>query len=98
MQKELIYNMMNGFLTDIPRQENVAIEDEFAEGKECGRIYEKVYDAKRSLCDRLGEEEDRDIETIVSGLEEIGRLLAMKMYDYGRNGYGTKMLFETIQE
>ena len=45
MQKELIYERMNGFLEDeiflIPKK--IAIEDEFAEGKECFHLYEKAY-------------------------------------------------------
>ena len=37
MQKELIYDKMNGFLTDgLPSlAEGTVVEDEFAEGKEC---------------------------------------------------------------
>lgn len=37
MQKELIYDKMNGFLTEGMSflQGGAAIEDEFAEGKEC---------------------------------------------------------------
>ena len=86
MQKELIYDKMNGFLTErmpsIP--EGAVIEDEFAEGKECCLLYEGVYQAKQNLCERLGEDEDRDVEAILSGMERIVRLLSMKMYEYGR--------------
>lgn len=86
MRKEQIYDMMNGFLVEgaISMPEGVAIEDEFAEGKECCLLYEGVYQAKQNLCERLGEDEDRDVEAILSGMERIARLLSMKMYDYGR--------------
>ena len=59
-----------------------AIEDEFAEGKECCLLYEGVYQAGRNLCERLGEDEDSDVETILNGMERIFRPLSMKMYEY----------------
>ena len=90
MQKELIYDKMNGFLTygmpSLP--EGVVIEDEFAEGKECCLLYEGVYKAERNLCERLGEDEDSDVETILNSMERITRLVSMKMYEYGRREAG----------
>lgn len=86
MQKELIYDKMNGFLTEGMSflQGGAAIEDEFAEGKECCLLYEGVYQAGRNLCERLGEDEDSDVETILNGMERITRLVSLKMYEYGR--------------
>ena len=86
MQKEQIYDMMNGFLVEeaLFMPEGIVIEDEFAEGKECCLLYEGVYQAKQNLCERLGEDEDRDVEAILSGMERIARLLSLKMYEYGR--------------
>ncbi|MCX4341426.1 MAG: hypothetical protein OSJ72_17505 [Lachnospiraceae bacterium] len=86
MQKELIYDKMNGFLTDgLPSlAEGTVVEDEFAEGKECCLLYEGVYQAGRNLCERLGEDEDSDVETILNGMERITRLVSLKMYEYGR--------------
>ena len=86
MQKEQIYDKMNGFLVEdmLSAPEGIAIDDEFAEGKECCLLYEGVYQARRNLCERLGEDEDRDVETILSGMERIARLLSLKMYEYGR--------------
>ena len=84
MLKEQIFDKMNGFLTEglhsLP--ESCAIEDEFAEGKECCLLYEGVYQAGRNLCERLGEDEDSDVETILNGMERISRPLSMKMYEY----------------
>ena len=90
MQKEQIYDMMNGFLVEgaLSMPEGIVIEDEFAEGKECCLLYEGVYQAKRNLCERLGEDEDRDVEAILSGMERIARLLSLKMYEYGRREAG----------
>ena len=90
MQKELIYDKMNGFLTDgLPSlAEGTVVEDEFAEGKECCLLYEGVYQAGRNLCERLGEDEDSDVETILNGMERITRLVSLKMYEYGRREVG----------
>ena len=90
MHKEQIYDKMNGFLTEetLSVPEGTVIEDEFAEGKECCLLYEGVYKAGRNLCERLGEDEDSDVEAILSGMERIARLLSMKMYEYGRQEAG----------
>ena len=87
MQKELIYDKMNGFLTDgLPSlAEGTVVEDEFAEGKECCLLYESVYQAGRNLCERLGEDEDSDVEIILNGMERINRLVSLRMYEYGRH-------------
>lgn len=90
MQKEEIFDRMNGFLSEgtcsLPG--GIVVEDEFADGRECGRLYEEVYQAKLNLCRRLGQEEDKDVETIISNMEAIAKLLSFKMYDYGRAGAG----------
>lgn len=84
MQKEHIFEKMNGFLAEglLTLPEQHIIEDEFAEGKECCLLYEGIYQAERNLCERLGE----DVETILNGMERITRILAMKMYEYGKYG------------
>ena len=94
MQKELIYEQMNGFLTEdtfsIPNK--ITIEDEFAEGKECSQLYERAYLAKQNLCRRLGKDEDHDIEMLVSSMENIARLLSMKMYEYGKSEHQMEII------
>lgn len=94
MQKELIYEQMNGFLEEdtslIPKE--ITIEDEFSEGKECSQLYEKAYHAKQNLCKKLGKEEDNDIEILISSMENIARLLSMKMYEYGKNEHQKEMI------
>ena len=62
---------------------DVEIEDMFQSGSECDKLYEQVYEANRSICRKLGIEECREIETIIANLDEIQRIIAMKMYDYG---------------
>lgn len=94
MQKELIYEKMNGFLESeifsIPKI--ITIEDEFAEGKECSQLYERAYLAKQNLCRRLGKDEDNDIEILMSSMEQIARQLSMKMYEYGKNEHQIEII------
>lgn len=94
MQKELIYEQMNGFLEEdtflIPKE--ITIENEFAEGTECSQLYERAYLAKQNLCRRLGKDEDDDIEILISSMENIARLLSMKMYEYGKNDHQKEMI------
>lgn len=90
MQKELIYDIMNGFFAEgaLSMPEKTGIEDKFTEEMECCLLYEGVYQAGRNLCERLGEDEDNDVDTILSGMERITRLLSLKMYEYGRHEAG----------
>ena len=76
-KKNLIYDLMNGSLV------LDEVKDEFAKGSYCSELYEEVYQAKVSLCNRLGVQEDSDIETVISNLLLIGKHLSMKMFDYG---------------
>lgn len=93
MQKELIYEKMNGFLEGelffIPQK--ITIEDEFGDGKECSQLYERAYLAKQNLCRRLGK--DNDIEMLISSMEQIARLLSMKMFEYGKNEHQMEMIW-----
>lgn len=49
------------------------------------KLYSRVYDANVRLCERLGVEEDTDVNIIIDSMNEITRILVMKMYDYGAN-------------
>lgn len=94
MQKEMIYEQMNGFLEEntylIPKE--ITIKDEFAEGTECSQLYERAYLAKQNLCRRLGKDEDNDIEILISSMENITRLLSMQMYEYGKTAHQMEMI------
>jgi hypothetical protein len=46
-------------------------------------LYQEVFDANQRLCDRLGVNEDKDIELIINSMQDIAKLLAFKMFDYG---------------
>jgi hypothetical protein len=85
MDKNMVYQIINGEINmdmvDIPA--DMEIEDEFAEGKECARLYDEVYGAKQRILQRLGTDDDVDLETIIRNMGIISELLALKMYDYG---------------
>jgi predicted site-specific integrase-resolvase len=46
-------------------------------------LYQEVFDANRRLCERLGVDEDKDIEHLINNMQDIAKILAMKMFDYG---------------
>ena len=57
---------------------------EFDEGKPCDLLYEQVCEARARIAERTGLDfEDHDLLAMVEGLEEIGKVLAMKMFEYG---------------
>ncbi|MBQ9765589.1 MAG: hypothetical protein IJW18_05290 [Lachnospiraceae bacterium] len=84
--KELIYEALNGQLSEASEfvsESGMVIRNEFAKNKRCDMLYEEVYNAKQSLCERLNEEENPEAEQIVANMEVIMRTVAMKMFDYG---------------
>lgn len=63
--------------------QNVRIENEFEEGKPCSEAYKQVYAANRRLCERLGVDEDPDVEMIIDSMFAITRAVGEKMFEYG---------------
>ena len=63
--------------------QNVRIQNEFEEGKPCGEAYKRVYESNRRLCERLGVDEDPDVEIIIDSMFEITRTVGEKMFEYG---------------
>lgn len=61
----------------------IRIENVFEDNSECSKLYESVYQANRAICKKLGIEECKEVETIIGNLDEIQRIVAMKMYNYG---------------
>ena len=80
---ETVYETLIG---DYEEKYNVpGVDNAFAEGSECDRLYQEVYEANRRLCERLGrEDEDPDVELILGNLLEITRRLCLEMYRYGQ--------------
>ena len=79
MDAERIYLSMLGELTEpVP-----GVENAFAPGQPCEKLYQQIYDAKCRLCDRLGEEENEDLEAILDSFFEINRQMCLRMYRLG---------------
>lgn len=79
MTKEQIYEYMT-----IQFKFPVPIEYEFDDGKPCEVLYGKVCDARLRIAERTGISfEDSDVLEIIECMEEIAKICALKMYDYG---------------
>ena len=63
--------------------QNVRIQNEFEEGKPCSEAYKRVYESNRRLCERLGVDEDPDVEMIIDSMFAITRAVGEKMFEYG---------------
>lgn len=60
------------------------VEDAFAEGTYCWARYQEAMDARDRLLDRLGvDDEDNDLECMISAFEDIQQKLCLQMYRYG---------------
>ena len=59
---EWIYETMIGeAVSECP-----GVADEFAPGAMCDRLYGEIYEANKRLCERLGVEDDEDVEIIIN--------------------------------
>ena len=79
MDAELIYLSLIGELGTPLR----GVENAFAPGSVCEMLYQKIYNAKCSLFQRLDQDEDPDVECIMDGFWEINRELCLRMYRLG---------------
>ena len=61
----------------------VEVQDEFLEGHPCENLYEEIYERKKRICDKLGVEEDKDLEFLINLMDDITKNVSMKMYEYG---------------
>ena len=62
------------------------VENAYADGSECDRLYNELCDAYDRLRRRLGiTDEDEDIEIIIGNLMSIQSILCQKMYFYGQS-------------
>lgn len=79
-QEEEIYLSMMGELVSPVR----GVENAFEPGSICEEIYQKIYQANFRICERLGVEEDSDVESIISNFFALNRELCIRMYRYGK--------------
>ena len=78
---DIVYDLLNG--TRIRQPGDPEVENLFAIGRECAQLYDQVYAANLRLCQRLGVEEDSDVELLINSLLRIGELLGKRMFRYG---------------
>lgn len=79
---ENVYLSLQGLLVEEARMKNV--ENLFAPGSDCEKLYSDVLAAYARLCSRLGtKEEDDDVEIIINSLTAICDRLCLNMYRYG---------------
>ena len=76
-----IYELLTGECT--PTANDPIVENMFAEGRTCDELYSNVYEANLRLCERLGVQEDADVELIIDAMMRISKLLGRKMFLYG---------------
>ena len=80
--REKIYESLRDYLR--PEYRVPGVENLFADGMPCAKMYDEMMDAYERLRERLGvAEEDDDVETIINSLCGIEIAVAMKMFDYG---------------
>ena len=60
------------------------VPDAFRDGSLCCSEYEKVYEARCRLEARLGCQDDRDLATILDGMERIQKELCLQIYLLGK--------------
>lgn len=85
MEKGKIYELVCGSIEEsCMTEEECGIINEFAEGTECYQLYEQVYQANRKVCELLQEEECQEVEVIINNMFDIMKIIAFRMYDYGR--------------
>ena len=80
MEVTHIYESMLGEQVD----PHPGIPNAFADGEKCALLYSEIYVAVQSLSDRLGGEEDPDVESILDNFWEIDREPCQRMYRYGQ--------------
>ena len=76
-----IYDLLTGECS--PTANDPIVENMFADGRTCEELYNSVYEANLRLCERLGVQEDTDVELIINSLLRISKLLGQKMFLYG---------------
>ena len=59
------------------------VENLFADGTVCDELYGQIYDSKLRIYERLGVDEDPDMELILDSLDRITRLVAQEMFHHG---------------
>lgn len=86
MDNQMIYELLNGFI-DLERVSlpiDFPIEQIIDTEKNSEHILVNIYEAKKHLCEKLGSEEDLDLEQIMDGMNELCKIIAYEMYHLGK--------------
>ena len=79
-KRDMIYSLLNGFMEVGPPLK--AVEEKRAE---IDALVDVIYRHRLRLCNRTGLDfEDRDLEGIISGYDQLNAVLARLMYQMGR--------------
>ena len=77
-----IYDTLIGQM--VPGAEVPGFPNLFAEGTKCDLLLGEIYAARDRLLDRLEiDDEDRDLEIMLSRFEQLMRIVAQKTFLYG---------------
>lgn len=83
--KNVIYQLVTGTrnLEEYPAEESRYVANAFAEGEPCADRYREIFETENRLCERLGVENDPDVDMLADGFLEIMEIVSKKMFDYG---------------
>lgn len=59
------------------------IENLFEEGRRCDELWKEAFENMEKILDQLGVEECKELENIYSCMNEICKLVSIRMFDYG---------------
>lgn len=59
------------------------VENLFEEGKQCMDLYGDMIEAAWRVCDRLGVDEDEDVEIMINSMLDMMKIVSCRMYAYG---------------
>ena len=85
MNQEQIHDVYETLIGVRGKEDQVpGVENAFAPGTYCDQRYADLIRHRQRLWDRLGCEDDEDLEEILCAMESIQRELCFKMFEYGR--------------
>lgn len=78
-EEQIYFSVLGELVTPVP-----GVENAFAPGSLCDQLYRQMYEARCSVCQRLGVEEDLDVEMMLDSFFRINRELCLRMFRLGR--------------
>lgn len=79
---QAVYDRLLGHL--VLQMGTLDVEDLFADGAPGDVLYEQIYEANLRLCQKLGVQEDEDLQSIIDHFWDLNALIGEKMFHYGR--------------